>query len=82
MTERIFLKKGTAVKVAGIKKQPTDVVFDINAGINAILAAENVKTVAELGNKLVGNRADCCIQLCECCLQLSRTARESELQYL
>lgn len=50
--------------------------IDINAGIRDLLAHAGVKSPADL---LHGPAADCCIQACECCLQVSRTAQPGDL---
>lgn len=47
-----------------------DLMLDINKGIRELLAAKNIKTEEQLTHVV----ADCCLQACNCCIQISRQA--------
>ncbi len=52
---------------AGKEAAKTDLVIDISEGVTELLGLRGAGTVSQL-KEIV---ADCCLQACDCCLQIS-----------
>lgn len=57
------------------KKRGPEKIMDINRGLQELLDAKGVKSPEVLKNIV----AECCLQACNCCLQVSRERPEDNI---
>ena len=59
--------KSTPIAGEKLRKLTPDKVIDINEGIQSLLDLKAVKNLDQLREQV----ASCCLQACDCCLQVS-----------